>query len=383
MSCWSGSLKCTVNVRFCFGAKLPERAESLARHVGGEPIVAQAEDRAPVLEDAADGRLSHVAVLVQLSRAAAAVLSDGAEELAVGEVAVLVEVAEALLAAQLALALSQAVVELVLGLLIPEEEVVGAGGVLGHVGPLAAAANCVADLPLLALVVEAVEQELGSVVPVAVVEVLQVDHVLVLDLPRVLRVPPAQDERRGQGLVAELAQVEVAFVVVDLGEQDLLDELEREGFRALALVVAPLLFVLQTFQDVEDRGVVLAVVMVQRRAPVVGQDVVDEAPALGDVRLGPIHPALDEELLHVVVRDVLRGRNELALGGRPVEAVAGRELARVHRDLVFIFINNFMFRLVYLKLLSARCNTEVLCLLMMNAHQNIFAYSILNVGSEF
>jgi hypothetical protein len=291
-------------------------------------------------------------VLVQLTRAAAAVLGDGAEELALGEVTVLVEVAEALLAAQLGLALSEAVVELVLGLLVPEEEVVGAGGVLGHVGPLTAAADGVADPPLPALVVEAVEQELGSVVPVAVVEVLEVDHVLVLDLPRVLRVPTAQDERRGQGLVAEFAQVEVAFVVVDLGEQDLLDELEREGVRALALVIAPLRFVLQTFQDVEDRGVVLAVVFVQRRAPVVGQDVVDEAPALGYVWLRTIHPALDEELLHVVVRDVLLGRNEVALGGRPVEAVARGELARVHQDVCFIFYKYGIFCVcfVYLKL---------------------------------
>jgi hypothetical protein len=49
-------------------------------------------------------------MLVQLTRAAATVLGDGAEELALGEVTVLVEVAEALLATQLGLALSEAVV---------------------------------------------------------------------------------------------------------------------------------------------------------------------------------------------------------------------------------------------------------------------------------
>ena len=41
-----------------------ERAEGLADHVGREPLVAEVEDGAPELEDAADAVLPHVAVLV-------------------------------------------------------------------------------------------------------------------------------------------------------------------------------------------------------------------------------------------------------------------------------------------------------------------------------
>ena len=95
MSCWSGILKCASIFSGAFDA---ERAESLARHVGGELEVAEAELDAPVLENAADSALSHVAVFE-----AAGLLGDAPEEVAVGEVSHLVEVAEALLAGDAAL----------------------------------------------------------------------------------------------------------------------------------------------------------------------------------------------------------------------------------------------------------------------------------------
>ena len=43
--------------------------------------------------------------------------------------------------------------------------------------------------------------EFRAEVPVAVVEVLEVNHVRILDPPGVARVPPAEDEGRGQDLV--------------------------------------------------------------------------------------------------------------------------------------------------------------------------------------
>ena len=128
----------------------------------------------------------------------AAAFGDGAEELPLLEVAVLVEVPEALLPADARLALGQLLVELVLQSLVPEDDVVGAGEVLDVVRALASAADGVADLPLLSFVVgQVVEEELGSEVAVAVVEVLEVDDVLIFDSPRVSRVPPAEDEGRG------------------------------------------------------------------------------------------------------------------------------------------------------------------------------------------
>ena len=131
----------------------------------------------------------------------AAAFGDGAEKFTLLEVAVLVEVTEAFLPGEL-LALGELHVELVLKSLVPEDDVVGAGDVLDVVRAFAAAANGVADLPLLSFVVgQVVEEELGAEEPVAVAKVLEVDHVLVFDAPGVSRVPPAEDERRRQDLV--------------------------------------------------------------------------------------------------------------------------------------------------------------------------------------
>ena len=64
MSCWAGSLKST-RCGLESGVLAPERAESPAGHVRGELVLAEVEDRAPELEDAADCAHAHVPVLVQ------------------------------------------------------------------------------------------------------------------------------------------------------------------------------------------------------------------------------------------------------------------------------------------------------------------------------
>jgi len=80
--------------------------------------------------------------------AAAAVLGDGTEELPFAEVPALVEVASTFDARELRLLLHERLVEPVLEHLVPVEQVVGAGDVLGVVGALAAAADRVEDLQL-------------------------------------------------------------------------------------------------------------------------------------------------------------------------------------------------------------------------------------------
>ena len=102
----------------------------------------------------------------------------------------------------------------------------------------------------------------------------------------------------------------------------------------MGLVLAPLIFALESLHDVEHRGVLASMVLVHRRLSVVGEDVVDVASPLGDVGLGSIFPALAEELLHVVVGDVLFGRHEVHLGRGPRQVIARSELARVPRKTI-------------------------------------------------
>ena len=244
--------------------------------------------------------------------------------------AVLVEVAESFFTTEVTLALDQALVELFFELLVPEEDVVRAGDVPAVVGALASASDGVGDLPFLALVVaQIVEEEFGSEVTIPVVEVLEVDHVLVLDVPDVFGVPATEDEARRHSLVAQLTQVDLPVVVVDFGEQDFLHRVPRQGLRSFALVVAPLGLFLEPLENIENGSVVLSVVLVEGRPPVLAEDVVDVAATLRDVGLAPVFPALHEKLLHVLVGDVLLRGNEVSLCGRPHQVVARRELARM------------------------------------------------------
>ena len=102
-----------------------------------------------------------------------------------------------------------------------------------------------------------------------------------------------------------------------------------QRLRSVAHVLAPLWSPLHALKNVEHGRVVLAMVLVEGRSAVVGEDVVDVATSLCDVRLASVLPALDEELLHVLVGDVALRRDELLLRGLPTQFVAPRELARV------------------------------------------------------
>ena len=260
----------------------------------------------------------------------AAAFGDGAEEFPLLEVTVLVEVPESFLSAESWLPLGELLVVLVFESLVPEDDVVGAGDVLGVVFALASASDGVADLQLRTLVVgEVVEVERRPVEAIAVVEVLDVDDVLVEAAPRVDGVPAAQDEERSEDLVPQLLGVDLAVFVVDLRHEDLLDVFSHQRLGSGALVLAPLWVPLHALKDVQHGRVVLAVVLVEGRSAVVGEDVVDVAPSLRDVGLASVLPALDEELLHVLVGDVALRRDELLLRGLPTQFVAPRELARV------------------------------------------------------
>ncbi len=120
---------------------------------------------------------------------------------------------------------------------VPVEDVVGARDVLRVVGAsvLASASHGVGDLELGALVVgEVVEVEGRSVVAVAIVEPVEVDHVLVEDAPSVDGVPAAEDEERGDDFVPELLGVELAVLVVDFRQEELLDLLAGQRVGSVA-----------------------------------------------------------------------------------------------------------------------------------------------------
>ena len=176
---------------------------------------------------------------------------------------------------------------------------------------------------------EVVEVEGRSVVTVAVVEAVEVDHVRVEDAPRVDGVPAAEDEERGDDFVPELLGVELAVLVVDFRQEELLDLLAGQRVGSVAQVIAPLLGALHALKDVQDGRVGLPVVLVERRLAVVGEDVVDVAAPLRHVGFASVLPALDEKLLHVLVGDLVLRRNEFVLRGFPLQIVAPRELARV------------------------------------------------------
>ena len=233
--------------------------------------------------------------------------------------------------------MEEVLVELVLHGLVPVEDVVGAGDVLGVVLARAAASDGVVDLPRRALVVgEVLEEELGPVRPAAILEVLDLGHVGLHDLVRVLGVPAVEEHRHRDGLVGEPVVEHFAVIVVDLRQEQLLDLVLRERLSAIAPVVQPLRLLLESLQHVEDGPVVASVVLVQVGPAVVGEDVVDVAAPLGHGGLGlrPILsrvPARDDELLEVVVVDVLFRRDEVVTVRGPdvVDVVALGVLARV------------------------------------------------------
>ena len=105
---------------------------------------------------------------------------------------------------------------------------------------------------------------------------------------------------------------------MDLRQEDLLDVVSGQRLRSVAHVLAPLWSPLHALKNVEHGRVVLAMVLVEGRAPVGRQDVVQVAAALRDSRFASVFPALDEELLHVLVGDVIFRRDELLLRRLPL-----------------------------------------------------------------
>ena len=95
-------------------------------------------------------------------------------------------------------------------------------------------------------------------------------------------------------------------------------EIERRG--ALRNVFSPLRLLGQSLEHVERLVVVLAVVLVQRRPPVLGQRVGQPFASLLNVGLASGLPALDEEHLHVVVGESVYGRGEALLDCPPLES---------------------------------------------------------------
>ena len=93
----------------------------------------------------------------------------------------------------------------------------------------------------------------------------------------------------------------------------------------------PAPFLSQAVEKVEDAGVLLAVVAVDGRASVGGEDVVEPFFALEHVGLVAALPARREEDLHVLVGDELVGRDRGAHGRCPgsADVVAGLELSGV------------------------------------------------------
>ena len=195
-----------------------------------------------------------------------------------------------------------------------------------------AASHSVLDaLPVLLGLGEVVEQEFGAVLRVAVAEVWEVDDVAVLDPFHVGGTPAHGEEAQGDDLVPQLEHVDAAVEVEDGGAQDLLGHLLRQWLGALGRPVLPALFLAQAVEKVDDAGVLLAVVAVDVRAPVGGEDVVEVLFALEHVGLVAALPARREEDLHVLVGDELVGRDRVAHGRcpGPADVVGGLELSGV------------------------------------------------------
>ena len=93
---------------------------------------------------------------------------------------------------------------------------------------------------------------------------------------------------------------------------------------ALRFMVLPLVVLGHPTEHVEDAGVVLVVIVVDGRAVVPREGVVDPLVSLLDARLAADLEELDEEVLHVLVGEELLGRYD-------VELVAGLPLQVVHR----------------------------------------------------
>ena len=153
---WAAGILKSTGTMFVFSPSVLDAKsdERFSRHVGGEGVGSEVQDGTPPLEDRSDGANSHVPVLMRRwihciffeMFAAAALLRDASEELAIVEVASLIEVSPALQPRQILLLVHETLVEALLQVLIPFEQVERAVVVLGMVGAFAAAADRIEHL---------------------------------------------------------------------------------------------------------------------------------------------------------------------------------------------------------------------------------------------
>ena len=253
------------------------------------------------------------------------------EETARLEIPVVVEVPVALGVRHLfEMDLGEVFVALFLLCHVPLHAVVEAVGVEAGVGPSASASDGVLG-PDVLLTLAPPEYELGSFVPVAVFVIEEVFNVVVEDADHVGGVPAVADHQDGQGLVSESNEAELLRLGIVNGRlEDFLDRVLGQRVRALRFVVLPLVVLGHPTEHVEDAGVVLVVAVVDGRAVVLREGVVEPLVGLLNARLAADLEELDEEVLHVLVGEELLGRDDVELvTGLPLQVVHLAELLGV------------------------------------------------------
>ena len=109
-----------------------------------------------------------------------------------------------------------------------------------------------------------------------------------------------------------------------------LNRLLGQRVRALRFVVLPLVVLGHPTEHVEDAGVVLVVAVVDGRAVVLREGVVEPLVGLLNARLAADTEELDEEVGDVLVGEELLGRHDVVLvAGLPLEIVHLAELLGV------------------------------------------------------
>ena len=126
-----------------------------------------------------------------------------------------------------------------------------------------------------------------------------------------------------------------------------LDRVLGQRVRALRFVVLPLVVLGHPTEHVEDAGVVLVVVVVDGRAVVLREGVVEPLVGLLDARLAADLEDLDEEIGDVLVGEELLGRDDVVLvAGLPLQVIYFAELVGVlsqRKYFIFLFcdlVNN-------------------------------------------
>ena len=296
-------------------------------HAGDHLLSVLAQRLVPELEDFLDLASAHVAVgvvLLVLARVAP-------EETARLEIPVVVEVPVALGVRHLLnMDLGEVLVALFLLRHVPLHAVVEAVRVDAGVLPSAATADCVLG-PDVLLALAPPEYELGPFVAVAIFVVGEVFHISVEDADHFGGVPAVADHQDCEGLVSESDEAELLRLGVVNGRLEYSsNRFLSQRVRALRFVVLPLVVLGHPTEHVEDAGVVLVVVVVDGRAVVLREGVVEPLVGLLNARLSADLEELDEEVLHVLVGEERLGRYDVELvAGFPLQIIYFTELLGV------------------------------------------------------